>query len=579
MHQQYFDIFDVLGISRREDVLHTPMLAGLLDPFGGHSFGKAFLSSFLEVLSCPELPLNRHDSNYDWVIKQEHHVPGGRIDILLLCPEKKVAIAIENKIDATESRSQLPCYLTWLRALSPYFTNHGLVLLSPKGKQSRTILTGECRAIGYDQVLKCLDECLNQQPLGSQHSTIRSYARLLARILGVERHAEQQGNDDERLFNIFRFLRIARREATLHTRMLGFLLNPMLSGDTNAFFLRSFLSLFLPGENSQSERNDCSWEVEVEREIERGRLDILLRCKEQGRLIVKIDALEGQAQLDRYGDWMQTQQNDYPNQILVFLTVDARAPATAQRTRYRVLSYEQLMPLVEQYSLTVTAPSLRTILKDYLLVLKGIVPTQGVPTQSIGRRLAPCIDHSETALSFLRNLIERWEDLPAEGQDRPSLLKAFTPRLVIDSRYGGKYHAIEIWHTDCLLFQKEQILVVRVETNLGNRRMMGLYIGLQWRNTGTWEERKWFSLTEAVDLLSLGEKLYKLNNDIQRGHWFAALERIEYPKSDGGLISAFQHHATELQRTIVSRICNIWAFCGEKVLTLNKKLITLQHSP
>jgi hypothetical protein len=35
-----FDIFEFVKISSREDVLHTPMLAGLLTPFAPHGLGK-----------------------------------------------------------------------------------------------------------------------------------------------------------------------------------------------------------------------------------------------------------------------------------------------------------------------------------------------------------------------------------------------------------------------------------------------------------------------------------------------------------------------------------------------------------
>jgi hypothetical protein len=127
MDENTFDIFEFLKMSHREDVLHTPMIAGLLNPLGLHGLGDLFLRRFLDCLSCPELSLTRADpSDYDWVVKREHLVPGGRIDILLLCPKKRIAIAIENKIRARESRTQLPCYLTWLRSLSPYYTTIGL---------------------------------------------------------------------------------------------------------------------------------------------------------------------------------------------------------------------------------------------------------------------------------------------------------------------------------------------------------------------------------------------------------------------------------------------------------------------
>src|SRR5437868_1088154 len=111
MSPEPFDIFEFLGISQGEPVVHTPMLAGLLDPFGAHGMGTRFLGEFLAVLSSDDLLLSAEDAHrHAWIIKQEHSVPGGRIDLLLLCPDKGVGIAIENKVESKESASQLPCY-------------------------------------------------------------------------------------------------------------------------------------------------------------------------------------------------------------------------------------------------------------------------------------------------------------------------------------------------------------------------------------------------------------------------------------------------------------------------------------
>lgn len=39
-----FNIFNVLKISRRETVLHTPLIAELLNPYGSHGQGNVFFT-------------------------------------------------------------------------------------------------------------------------------------------------------------------------------------------------------------------------------------------------------------------------------------------------------------------------------------------------------------------------------------------------------------------------------------------------------------------------------------------------------------------------------------------------------
>src|SRR5438105_10717255 len=121
-----FDVFEFLKISRREDVLHAPMLAGLLDPFGPHGFNDLFLRRFVALVSAHA---GESWSACDWIVKQQQRVPGGRVDILLLCRSTKTAVAIETKINAVESKSQLRSYREWLLYLAPHFTNHRLVFL------------------------------------------------------------------------------------------------------------------------------------------------------------------------------------------------------------------------------------------------------------------------------------------------------------------------------------------------------------------------------------------------------------------------------------------------------------------
>lgn len=226
MDETTFDIFEFLKLSRREDVLHTLMIAGLLDPLGLHGLGDLFLGRFLERLSCAELPLKRTDAlDYEWLIKQEHSFADGHIDILLLCREKRIAIAIENKIRSKESQdtpkrgAQLPRYLEWLRTLSPYFTNVRPYLLSLKGTAAVGLPPHECSAISYETILQCLLTCFEKTQ--RVPADLRSYARTLANLLKVEQPLWTRLSEPaEETFNIFHFLGITRRERGKQYRIL-----------------------------------------------------------------------------------------------------------------------------------------------------------------------------------------------------------------------------------------------------------------------------------------------------------------------------------------------------------------------
>src|SRR4051812_11975992 len=159
------------------------MLAGLLDPFAPHGLNKLFLAKFLRLIAGPKFPVSGAEAlNSNWMIEREHHVPGGRIDILLLCPAQRVAVAIENKIDAGESKLQLSCYSRWLTSLGPYFTTGRLVFLTLRGVAPKGVSPDGCTCISYSQILQILLECLSEVEVFDP--ALRTYANTLARLTG-----------------------------------------------------------------------------------------------------------------------------------------------------------------------------------------------------------------------------------------------------------------------------------------------------------------------------------------------------------------------------------------------------------
>jgi hypothetical protein len=428
---------------------------------------------------------------------------------------------------------------------------------------------------------------------------VENYANCVAALLGEQQPEwKKRPVESNSVFNLFRFLRITRLEAVLHTRILAWLLDAEspLHGLGNQF-LRSVLGLLLENERLAAAANS-KWKVKAEEEIDLGRIDILLRCEEHGILIAlenKIDAGLGPNQLLRYYEWMQQQPHD--TRISVFLTIDGSEPAPKDKPpSLRLLSYQQLLPIIKTSSSNI-APAAKPLLEQYIRVLQGIVPragsTNATRVKVLGRLAADEL-HYCAAVEFLADLVSQWRSLPVLGRERPIVLEELIPVLSGDTCYR-KYPSVEIWPQ---LFQKFatqnlDVLLPWVGVDLSQKKWMGLWVGLHWtelwrRMAGTVEQRnrslllqrkrtpEWLREPEGSKLLGVATKIFDVPGDLKRGQWVAIAERIEYPRTDGGLVSAFQYHGDELKQTIAAHIADIWSFCGREVVDLNKKVLSRQ---
>ncbi len=177
-------------------------------------------------------------------------------------------------------------------------------------------------------------------------------------------------------FNIFRVLRLQRRETKLHSRFLAELLDPRGSHSQGAQFLTAFLDL---GEKSGLRRpperpKDLVWEITTEEVTKWGRLDIVVRCSRVKFVMVienKVDAREGAEQLFRYHDWLQKYQATFRN--LVFLTPDGRTPETIAASKCLCFSYrEHIDDWLREANREIQAPHLRFALDQYLQVVESL---------------------------------------------------------------------------------------------------------------------------------------------------------------------------------------------------------------
>ena len=133
-----FNVFRALGIERREDDLHTPILAHLLDPSAQHAQGTLFLRNFFDVVrgyepTTPEATLLQ---NGHWTIRREFFIgAGGVVDLLLENARQKTIILIENKFDTHDHGDQIPRYHKWLCEHRRHYRWRQLIYLTPDGRK------------------------------------------------------------------------------------------------------------------------------------------------------------------------------------------------------------------------------------------------------------------------------------------------------------------------------------------------------------------------------------------------------------------------------------------------------------
>lgn len=160
----YVDIWGIDEIGNKE-LHYCSILAWLIDANGDHGQENRFL---LNILNCIS---SKSCKNEDWLsafkndkytVQTEVVIPNGRLDIFL--NSKKILLAIEAKIGASEHNSQLGKYANWLKtAAENNGQNWYLLYLTRDGGEgsSSEVLSVSWEDIG-DSIRKTLKEIVNE---------------------------------------------------------------------------------------------------------------------------------------------------------------------------------------------------------------------------------------------------------------------------------------------------------------------------------------------------------------------------------------------------------------------------------
>jgi hypothetical protein len=178
-----FNIFTALHIERKETVLHTPMLAHLLDPSASHSQGSIFLRRFFEILGrlpC-SVPPDISSEGGQWTVLREFYIAGvGILDLLIENPGKKYIIVIENKIDANDHSDQLPRYKEWMEKNRSDYKWRQLLYLTPDGRCPTSSESRDWLCLSYNKdIRRFLKEALQDVKAPAVQELVRQYLAIL----------------------------------------------------------------------------------------------------------------------------------------------------------------------------------------------------------------------------------------------------------------------------------------------------------------------------------------------------------------------------------------------------------------
>lgn len=185
------NIFQILKLSRTE-IRHSNFLAYLLSPHESHKWQDKFFKALLKTVFEDNANLNG-DFDYfelvlndynDLMIYREHQ----NIDLLLVTENKKVVMAIENKIGASESPHQLNKYQHYVENHFKDYTKI-FVFLTPEREEATN---DNWYPISYSDVINILERLMKIYGLNTKiNFLVIDYINALRRDVLVDERLQK----------------------------------------------------------------------------------------------------------------------------------------------------------------------------------------------------------------------------------------------------------------------------------------------------------------------------------------------------------------------------------------------------
>jgi hypothetical protein len=184
LDQYRFNIFEILRFPIRDELRHSAFLAFLMRPREVHGLGDAFVKRFLQRALVQSSRNSAPDIATElgfWDLGQmEVRREWEEIDIFLLDNRNRLAVIIENKIDAREGKGQLEHYYNLVRHRYPDYKTLAFYLTPTERMPSHEAYL----PLGYGTVCEVLDELSNGQVATLEpdvRTLIAHYAMMLRR--------------------------------------------------------------------------------------------------------------------------------------------------------------------------------------------------------------------------------------------------------------------------------------------------------------------------------------------------------------------------------------------------------------
>lgn len=179
------NVFDILKISETE-IRHSNMLAWLLDANQNHGLGDYFIRQLYLRITGEENPENVDFKKFK-IYREEHN-----IDLLLVNPESKIVICIENKINAAESKTQLKKYYDIVQRDYPDYTKYFRFLTVEGDASSNPEIWP---AMDYEFVMNTLQAALEIYAVSLSaraENIIKQYLSVIERkVKGMDKETER----------------------------------------------------------------------------------------------------------------------------------------------------------------------------------------------------------------------------------------------------------------------------------------------------------------------------------------------------------------------------------------------------
>lgn len=283
----------------------------------------------------------------------------------------------------------------------------------------------------------------------ASNDQVKAAQELLEKAGEILREEQERDKITACRFNVFNALGVERAELA-HSRFLACLLDPKGIHAQEDLFLRAFLRVVI-----QEETEGLDWEsseVRTEVPIEKGRLDILVTLPDKQIIIIenKVDAVEGEEQLERYRSWLQIQphaKSGRPHH-LVFLTPNGRRPSScspAEVKKVKLVSYGDIAAWLDRLKDKVP-PRLEVVLSQYVNLWRDMPMNQEIIALLRDPRNFETAERISMAVEEIKNQA-KWQFLVRVQKDLKDRLHQSNLGDnwdVLDATHIGKYAKVGI---------------------------------------------------------------------------------------------------------------------------------------